>query len=588
MAATKATFDDKVTGGTVSADDINQLKNAANGGIDDAAAVALAIQNKVDKALGESLITDQQSSDLEAIKAIVIDKADDPSFLDTIDEILTAFSNTPEGFNVAQALSTKVNIDTYNLFVTQVNSSIDSKVDKVPGSRLGTTAEFNKLNNITGTNTGDQDLSGLQPKISGKGLSTNDFTNANVTKLASIADNATAYTDAMARAAVQKAVTTGQSLIYDQFWWDDLNDFTISGDLQASITDGKIVLTSASAASFDKILLLNNKYYNDENIVFEVTYTQVNGASTTTNGLAVGFKSTNSVTAGKQSIVARFSNLSPGTIGIINPELNTSLGGGDAINGAAHAAGDELTVRLIRNKNTYTAEGFNAQKAMPLSTATTSLNPIRKTIKNGNSTGFGWANNNTSQLGIYYVGGPIQINRVRVYTTTPKFVSRIIVGDSRVNGSFSKDESLTFANLICNHYNEPFAVFSGGGDETKDALLAVDNQIALCTGKFVGMLLGLNDLLRSVPINTAIANYLSIRDKYAATGATIIHIFVPATSADQTQFNAMVQAARPGDRYLDATVNFNASVMMSPDGSHFTPEGHRFISRTGINSGLFV
>jgi uncharacterized protein (TIGR02145 family) len=92
------------------------------------------------------------------------------------------------------------------------NAALDTKVDKVAGKGLSTndysTAEKNKLEVITGTNTGDQDLSGYATttqlatkanasdvtaglankvdKENGKGLSSNDYTTAEKAKLASI------------------------------------------------------------------------------------------------------------------------------------------------------------------------------------------------------------------------------------------------------------------------------------------------------------------------------------------------------------------------------------------------------------------
>jgi hypothetical protein len=95
---------------------------------------------------------------------------------------------------------------------TATQASLATKVDKVSGKDLSTndytTAEKTKLAAITGTNTGDQDLSGLATtaavalkantidvttslatkvdKVTGKELSTNDYTTEEKTKLAAI------------------------------------------------------------------------------------------------------------------------------------------------------------------------------------------------------------------------------------------------------------------------------------------------------------------------------------------------------------------------------------------------------------------
>jgi len=116
-------------------------------------------------------------------------------------------------------LKKSLGLDVFN------NAALDTKVDKVAGKGLSTndytTAEKNKLEAITGTNTGDQDLSGYATttqlatkanatdvttslgtkantadvttslatkvdKVTGKDLSTNDYTTAEKTKLAAI------------------------------------------------------------------------------------------------------------------------------------------------------------------------------------------------------------------------------------------------------------------------------------------------------------------------------------------------------------------------------------------------------------------
>ena len=67
-----------------------------------------------------------------------------------------------------------------------VFDSLALKVDKVTGSRLITSAESTILGNTSGTNTGDQDLSGKVDKVVGKGLSTEDYTTAEKSKLAGL------------------------------------------------------------------------------------------------------------------------------------------------------------------------------------------------------------------------------------------------------------------------------------------------------------------------------------------------------------------------------------------------------------------
>ena len=145
---------------------------------------------------------------------------------------------------------------------TATQASLATKVDKVSGKDLSTndytTAEKTKLAAITGTNTGDQDLSGLATtaavalkantidvttslatkvdKVTGKELSTNDYTTAEKTKLAAITGtntgdqdlSALATTAAVALKANAIDVTTSLATKVDKVTGKELstNDYT--------------------------------------------------------------------------------------------------------------------------------------------------------------------------------------------------------------------------------------------------------------------------------------------------------------------------------------------------------------------------
>ena len=147
-------------------------------------------------------------------------------------------------------LKTSLGLDNFS------NAALDTKVDKVAGKGLSsnnyTTAEKNKLEAITGTNTGDQDLSGYATtaqlaikanaadmtaslatkantadvtislatkvdKVTGKGLSTNDYTTAEKTKLAAITGTNTGDQDlsGYATIAMLNAINVNSSLTND-------------------------------------------------------------------------------------------------------------------------------------------------------------------------------------------------------------------------------------------------------------------------------------------------------------------------------------------------------------------------------------
>ena len=110
------------------------------------------------------------------------------------------------GVGSITALKTSLGIDQVNNtsdankpLSTAAQAALETKVDKVTGKGLSandyTSAEKSKLAAITGTNTGDQDLSGYATtaalagkvdKITGKELSSNDYSTAEKNKLAAI------------------------------------------------------------------------------------------------------------------------------------------------------------------------------------------------------------------------------------------------------------------------------------------------------------------------------------------------------------------------------------------------------------------
>ncbi len=154
--------------------------------------VTTSLASKVDKVIGKELSTNDYSNAEKTKLAAITGN-------NTGDQDLSAYATTT-------ALSLKAN-------ALDVTTSLVGKVDKVTGKELSTndytTAEKSKLAAIVGTNTGDQDLSAYATntalalkantsdvltglankvdKITGKELSTNDYTNAEKTKLAAIA-----------------------------------------------------------------------------------------------------------------------------------------------------------------------------------------------------------------------------------------------------------------------------------------------------------------------------------------------------------------------------------------------------------------
>jgi len=133
------------------------------------------------------------------ITATEITKLNNLSGINTGDQDLSALATkTALGDSMEQV---RGEIPDVSGFLTSYTET-DPTFTKSPSANI-TATEITKLNNLSGINTGDQDLSGLATttavtadlsakvdKVAGKGLSTNDYTTPEKTKLAGIATNA--------------------------------------------------------------------------------------------------------------------------------------------------------------------------------------------------------------------------------------------------------------------------------------------------------------------------------------------------------------------------------------------------------------
>jgi hypothetical protein len=143
--------------------------------------------------------------------------------------------------------------DADKVISTRTQTALDTKVDKVTGKGLSTndysTAEKTKLAAITGTNTGDQDLSAFATttalntkvdKVTGKSLSTNDYTTAEKTKLAAITGTNTGDQDLSSYATTSALALKAP-----------LASPTFTGTVTtAAITTGALSSTAVTAPTF--------------------------------------------------------------------------------------------------------------------------------------------------------------------------------------------------------------------------------------------------------------------------------------------------------------------------------------------------
>lgn len=178
---------------------------------------------------------------------------------------------------------------------SKIKAITNTKVDKVNGKGLSTndytTTEKNKLEGIetgatktivdatigsTSTNPVQNkavyaSLNNKVDKVSGKGLSTNDYTTTEKTKLSGIEDNANNYVLPIASASALGGIKVGDNL-------------TIGSDGKLSAVQGTYTLPTASASILGGIKVGTNLSINGSGVL-SATDTTYSPATTSSNGL---------------------------------------------------------------------------------------------------------------------------------------------------------------------------------------------------------------------------------------------------------------------------------------------------------------
>jgi hypothetical protein len=274
--------------------------------------VSTSLTGKVDKVAGKELSSnDYTTTEKNKLASI--------TGTNTGDQDLSGFSTTTQ-------LATKAN-------TTDVTTSLAGKVDKVIGKELSTndytTTEKNKLAAITGTNTGDQDLSGFATttqlatkanttdvttslagkvdKVTGKELSTNDYTTNEKNKLAAISGTNTGdQLNISGNAATATKLATPRSINGVPF--DGSTDINISSSADASTLTGTTLNASVTASSLTSLGTLSSATINGKTIVGTVSAT-TSSAIFEINSTQKGFLPPRMTFAQRQSIASPVAGL---------------------------------------------------------------------------------------------------------------------------------------------------------------------------------------------------------------------------------------------------------------------------------------
>ena len=173
--------------------------------------------------------------------------------------------------------------------VSEVNSAISAAIDDLIDGAPATYDTLKEISDYIATHQSEYEaivaaIAGKVDKVEGKGLSTEDYTTAEKTKLAGIAEGANAYTLPTASASVLGGVKIGANISV-------ANDGTISGDYSAATTSAAGLMSAA-----DKTKL--------EGIEAGATATTVDSALSSTSENPVQNKVINTALAGKVDTVS--------------------------------------------------------------------------------------------------------------------------------------------------------------------------------------------------------------------------------------------------------------------------------------------
>jgi hypothetical protein len=212
---------------------IDQVNNTADANKPISTATQTALNTKVDKVTGKELSTnDYTNAEKTKLAAITGTNTGDQDLSGLATS--TALATKANISDVTNSLALKANTTDVTTALagkantTEVTAGLAGKVDKVTGKELSsndyTTAEKTKLAAITGTNTGDQDLSSLATTAAlAAKANTSDVTSSLALKA-----NTTDVTTALAGKANTTEVTTGLAGKVDKVTGKELssNDYT--------------------------------------------------------------------------------------------------------------------------------------------------------------------------------------------------------------------------------------------------------------------------------------------------------------------------------------------------------------------------
>jgi len=394
--------------------------------------------------------------------------------------------------------------------------------------------------NLSGVNTGDQDLSGLA-SLSGATF-TGNIAAPNLSGLNTGDQDLT---------PILENLTTKQpygTTLYSKSSWNDLTDFTATG-FTPTISSNKGLVFNGGSEDATKYIILNGLVNNDDNIDIEVMFRVLD---ITGYGIAIGKKSlfgANNGTVG-YNILANSLQTSR--------ELNSIA---NTISDFTTDPGDYCIIKLSQRGNQLTAKFTNLSQAKSVISYRPGLYI------------------NTSNIVVYNYGGSIEISQIKVTTASNRTPDTIVMGDSKM--------TIPVLQRVPSFMQKVGIVspYVGGSDRTSEFLAAVPYIIMYNAPCVVTVNYGRNDLATGIPSEVWQGNYTSAVTLLETAGFTVIHLLpIPETvTANQSALYNWIVANYT--KVVDVSPEWDNAIHLAGDGVHPNVSGARLIADKLINSG---
>lgn len=374
----------------------------------------------------------------------------------------------------------------------------------------------------------------------------------------SLTEFGTVFTDSFARAALG-------------------GDYTTNGAATWTTDGAKLTTTGGTGVH---TMRLQRSYYTcleRHTIVIEFTMTSAIGA--TTFGIGAGVYGTN--TFDHRSYAIQY-------------YMGTGANNGKLICYSAQGVGPTYTTRKTSASALSALQNKNYRLTVVRNRETITYTVQNLTDGGSYSDSFGFSMSYAATVhcphggGQFYLnsyGGTIDITKWEVTGNDYKNVKTLLVGDSITYGIAADLTANRWASNVSEIGTNDYTVSGGPSDNTNEALDRIGELLSM-NPQYAVMMIGGNDIQRSISSTIYEANYTSIRNQLKAAGATIIHcLATPRDGTDMTTFNAWISSTFTSDTIINTFTPLADGTGLDAaydpgDGVHPNAAGHALIAST--------